>query len=146
MKVKIIYTSLTGNTKEAVDVLSDALTDKGADVEAFDGDDGIEVDDFFTDADAYVIASYTDGDAELPDGIIDFADDVEDADLNGFNVSVIGTGDTSYDDFCSAVDDIEGRVKEAGANIIAPGLKIELAPDDEATEALKQLAATITSI
>ncbi|WP_225351932.1 hypothetical protein [Secundilactobacillus similis] len=28
MKVKIIYTSLTGNTKEAVDVLSDALTDK----------------------------------------------------------------------------------------------------------------------
>lgn len=146
MKVKIIYTSLTGNTKEAVDVLSDALADKGADVEAFDGDDGIEVDDFFTDADAYVIASYTDGDAELPDGIIDFADDVEDADLNGFNVSVIGTGDTSYDDFCSAVDDIENRVKEAGANIIAPGLKIELAPDDEATDALKQLAATITSI
>ncbi len=146
MKVKIIYTSLTGNTQEAVDVLTDALTDLDAEVDVFDSEDGVEVDDFFTDADVYVLASYSDGDnGELPDGIIDFSDDLEDYDLTGKNVVVIGTGDSSYDEFCGAVDILEKQVVSDNANLVAPSLKIELAPDDEATATLEELAKKITT-
>lgn len=146
MKVKIIYTSLTGNTQEAVDVLTDALDEKGAEVDVLDSEDGIEVDDFFTDADAYVLASYSDGDnGELPDGIVDFSDDLTDFDLSGKKVAVIGTGDSSYDEFCGAVDILEKQVRDANATLIAPSLKIENAPDDDAVAELEQLAQTLTT-
>ncbi|MFD1125088.1 flavodoxin domain-containing protein [Lentilactobacillus raoultii] len=146
MKVKIIYTSLTGNTQEAVDVLTDALDEKGAEVDVLDSEDGIEVDDFFTDADAYVLASYSDGDnGELPDGIVDFSDDLTDFDLSGKKVAVIGTGDSSYDEFCGAVDILEKQVRDANATLIAPSLKIENAPDDDAIAELEQLAQTLTT-
>lgn len=141
MKVKIIYTSLTGNTQEAVDVLTDSLNDLGAEVEVLDSEDGIEVDDFFTDADAYVLASYSDGDnGELPDGIIDFSDDLDGYDLSGKKVVVIGTGDSSYDEFCGAVDILEKQVQDDNATLIAPSLKIENAPDDDAIADLEELA------
>lgn len=146
MKIKIIYTSLTGNTQEAVDVLTDALDEKGAEVDVLDSEDGIEVDDFFTDADAYVLASYSDGDnGELPDGIVDFSDDLTDFDLSGKKVAVIGTGDSSYDEFCGAVDILEKQVRDANATLIAPSLKIENAPDDDAVAELEQLAQTLTT-
>lgn len=141
MKVKIIYTSLTGNTQEAVDVLTDSLNDLGAEVEVLDSEDGTEVDDFFTDADAYVLASYSDGDnGELPDGIIDFSDDLDGYDLSGKKVVVIGTGDSSYDEFCGAVDILEKQVQDDNATLIAPSLKIENAPDDDAIADLEELA------
>ncbi len=146
MKVKIIYTSLTGNTQEAVDVLTDSLNDLGAEVEVLDSEDGIEVDDFFTDADAYVLASYSDGDnGELPDGIIDFSDDLDGYDLSGKKVVVIGTGDSSYDEFCGAVDILEKQVQDDNATLIAPSLKIENAPDDDAIADLEELAHKLTT-
>lgn len=146
MKIKIIYTSLTGNTQEAVDILTDSLTDLGADVEVLDSEDGIEVDDFFTDADAYVLASYSDGDnGELPDGIIDFSDDLDDYDLSGKKVVVIGTGDSSYDEFCGAVGILEKQIRDDNATLIAPSLKIENSPDDDAIADLEKLAQKLTT-
>ena len=145
MQVKILYTSLTGNTQEAVDVLSDALENIDAEVVAFDADDGIAADEFFSDGDAYVLASYTDGEGELPDGVLDLADDLADIDLNGLPVAVLGTGDTSYEYFCGAVDELEKLVQQAGGQLIAPSVKIEMAPDDAACDAIAQFAQTVVT-
>lgn len=144
MKIKIIYTSLTGNTQETVEVLSDDLTAQDIDVEVFDSEDGIEVEDFFTDADAYVLATFTDGDGEVPDGIIDFYDDIADFDLTDIPVAVLGTGDTSYDDFCHAVDLLAEQCTASGARLAVPTLKIELAPDDAAITAIEQFGQQLT--
>lgn len=144
MKIKIIYTSLTGNTQETVEVLSDALTAQDIDVAVFDSEDGVEVEDFFTAADAYVLATFTDGDGEVPDGILDFYDDIAEFDLTDIPVAVLGTGDTSYDDFCQAVDLLAGQCTTSGAHLALPTLKIELAPDDEAVAAIEQFAQQLT--
>ncbi|MFD0897110.1 flavodoxin domain-containing protein [Loigolactobacillus binensis] len=144
MKIKIIYTSLTGNTQEAVAVLSAALTALAAQVEVFDSEDGIEVADFFNDADAYVLASFTDEDGQLPDGILDFYDDLTDFDLTDIPVAVLGTGDTTYADFCRAVDVLTDQCQEDGAQLAVPSLKIELAPDAAATQEIKRFARQLT--
>ncbi|MCH3975851.1 MAG: flavodoxin domain-containing protein [Bifidobacterium tibiigranuli] len=144
MTIKIVYTSATGNTKTAVELLSDDLEALGQNVEAIDAEDGVEVDEFFSDADAYVIASWSDGDnGEVPGGIIDFYDDLDGYDLSGAKVAVIGTGDSTYPQFCAAVDLFEKLARTDGAEIIGPSVKIELNPDDEAEAALKQLAETL---
>ncbi|KFI54091.1 flavodoxin [Bifidobacterium sp. UTCIF-37] len=146
MSTKIIYTSATGNTKEAVEILQEALEDLGQDVEVIDAEDGVEVDEFFDGADNYVIASWSDGaNGEVPGGIVDFYDDLDGADLSGKKVAVIGTGDTSYPHFCAAVDFFEKLVTDDGAELAAPSVKIELAPDDDAIKRLKDLAKTLAA-
>ncbi|WP_461214226.1 flavodoxin domain-containing protein [Lacticaseibacillus sp. GG6-2] len=144
MKIKIAYTSLTGNTQEGVDVLTDALEALDATVTTFDAEDGIDIDDFFQDADAYVLASYTDGDGELPDGILDFYDDLEDYDLATKRVAVIGSGDEGYDDFCAAVDILVERVQDDGGTIVGTPIKYILAPDDDAEAEIVELANVLT--
>ncbi|HAH52854.1 flavodoxin domain-containing protein [Bifidobacterium sp. UBA6881] len=144
MTVKVIYTSATGNTKTAVDVFTEALEDLGVDVDVVDAEDGVEVDEFFEDGDAFAIASWSDGaNGEVPGGIVDFYDDLEDFDLSDKKVAVFGTGDTSYKSYCAAVDVFTDRVKQDGATILGEPLKIELSPDDDAEEALKSLAKTV---
>ena len=147
MTVKIIYTSSTGNTKDAVDVFDGALQDHGVDTEIIDSEDGADPDDFFNDADVYVIASWSDGDnGEVPGGIIDFYDDLEDYDLSGKSVAVFGTGDTSYPNYCAAVDLLSQRIKDDKATIVGKPLKIELSPDDDAEKALKTLATQVAKV
>lgn len=144
MTVKIIYTSATGNTKTAVEVFDDELQELGVDTEVIDAEDGVEVDEFFDDGDAYAIASWSDGaNGEVPGGIVDFYDDLEDFDLDGKKVAVFGTGDSSYKSYCAAVDVFTDRVKNDGGEILGEPLKIELSPDDDAEEALKALAKTV---
>ena len=144
MSVKILFTSVTGNTKAAVDLLTEDLEDLGVDTEVFDSEDGIEIDDFFDGADAYTIASWSDGDnGEVPGGIVDFYDDLENYDLTGKKVAVLGTGDTSYKNYGAAVDLFSDRVRGDHAAIIGTPLKIELYPDDAAEESLKTLAKDI---
>ncbi|PWG59003.1 flavodoxin domain-containing protein [Bifidobacterium catulorum] len=147
MSTKIIFTSATGNTKEAVELLEEALQDLDQDVEVFDAEDGVEVDEFFDDDDAnYVVASWSDGDnGEVPGGIVDFYDDLDGYDLSGKKVAVLGTGDTSYPHFCAAVDIFAKLLKEDGAELVAEPLKIELAPDDDAIEKIKDLAKTLAA-
>ncbi|TPF96146.1 flavodoxin [Bifidobacterium sp. UTCIF-39] len=144
MSTKIIFTSATGNTKEAVELLEEALQDLDQDVEVFDAEDGVEVDEFFDGADNYVVASWSDGDnGEVPGGIVDFYDDLDGYDLSGKKVAVLGTGDTSYPHFCAAVDIFEKLLTADGAELAAPSLKIELAPDDDAIAKIKDLAKTL---
>lgn len=45
------------------------------------------------------------------------------ADLKGKKAAVFGTGDSSWDEFCGAVDIIEQKVKEVNGQIIASGFK-----------------------
>jgi len=118
---------MTGNTEEIANILSEEL--EGFDVQLFQmyNMDASKITDF----DGILLGSYTWGDGELPDEAQDFYDQMDDLDLSGKIVGCFGSGDTVYDQFCVAVDQLQEKAKERGATVVEEGLKIELAPDDD---------------
>ncbi|MDN6013643.1 MAG: flavodoxin, partial [Lactococcus sp.] len=78
---KIVYASMTGNTEEIADVVAEKLEALGLEVD-IDECTTVDASDF-QEADVVIVASYTYGDGELPDEIVDFYDDLQDLDLTG---------------------------------------------------------------
>ena len=139
---KIVYASLTGNTEEIADIVSEAL--ENLDIEV-DMAECTEVDaDEFNDADLCIVASYTYGDGDLPDEIQDFYDDLQELDLTGKIFGVVGSGDTFYDYFCKAVDDFEAQFALTGATKGAESVKVDLSADDEDIQKLEAFAQAIS--
>ena len=141
---KIVYASLTGNTEEIADIVSEALENLDITVEMNECSD-VDADDFM-DADICIIASYTYGDGDLPDEIVDIYDDLQDLDLSGKIFGVVGSGDTFYGDmFCKSVDDFEAAFVKTGATKGADSVKVELDAQEEDIEHLEALAKTIAA-
>ncbi|MBJ6745255.1 flavodoxin [Streptococcus sp. 121] len=140
---KIVYASMTGNTEEIADIVADKLRDLGLEVDV-DECTTVEAEDFL-EADVAIVASYTYGDGELPDEIVDFYEDLKEINLEGKYYGVIGSGDTFYDEFCKAVDDFDQVFSEIGAEKIAENVKVDLAAEDEDIENLENFAEEIAA-
>ena len=103
--VKIVYASMTGNTEEIADIVGNKFEELGHTVEV---DECTTVDAAdFEDADVAIVASYTYGDGELPDEIVDFYEDL--ADVDTFDViieadAIQAEGFASADDAFQAFD------------------------------------------
>ena len=101
----------------------------------------------FLEADIAVVATYTYGDGELPDEIVDFYEDLAGLDLNGKIYGVVGSGDTFYDEFCKAVDDFDRVFAATGAVKGSECVKVDLSAEDEDIEKLEafveELAAKV---
>lgn len=134
---KIVYASATGNTEGISEILEDAFTALDIDVERIEADDADS--DVFEDADICVVATYTDGDGEIPFNLEDFHDDLPDEDLAGKVYGVVGSGDSEIypDAFCEAAIDFEAAFEKTGAKKGADTVKIENDADDEDEETLK---------
>ena len=78
---KIVFASMTGNTEEIADIVADKLRDLGLDVDV-DECTTVDASDFL-EADIAIVATYTYGDGELPDEMMDFYEDLADLNLNG---------------------------------------------------------------
>lgn len=138
---KIVYASMTGNTEEIADIVADKLRELGVDV---DVDECTTVDaDEFQDVDIAVVASYTYGDGDLPDEIVDFYEDLKDLDLTGKVYGVVGSGDTFYDYFCKSVDDFELAFAGTGATKGADSVKVDLAAEDDDIAKLEAFAESL---
>lgn len=135
---KIVYASMTGNTEEIADIVANKLTELGHTVE-LEECTSVDASDF-EDADIAVVATYTYGDGDLPDEIVDFYEDLQDLDLTGKVFGVVGSGDTFYDYFCKAVDDFEAAFEKSGATKGADSVKVDLAAEDEDIEKLEAFA------
>ena len=139
---KIVYASMTGNTEEIADIVAKKLEDLGhtVDVEECTTVDATD----FEDADIAIIATYTYGDGELPDEIVDFYEDLADVDLTDKIYGVVGSGDTFYDYFCQSVDEFESQFALTGATKGAESVKVDLAAEDEDIEKLEAFAEQIS--
>lgn len=138
---KIVYASMTGNTEEIADIVADKLRELGVDV---DVDECTTVDaDEFQDVDIAVVASYTYGDSDLPDEIVDFYEDLKDLDLTGKVYGVVGSGDTFYDYFCKSVDDFDLAFAGTGATKGADSVKVDLAAEDDDIAKLEAFAESL---
>lgn len=140
--VKIVYASMTGNTEEIADIVANKFTELGHDVEV---DECTTVDAAdFEDADVAIVATYTYGDGDLPDEIVDFYEDLADVDLSGKIFGVVGSGDTFYDYFCKSVDEFEDQFAMTRAQKGADSVKVDLSAEDEDIENLEAFAETIS--
>ena len=140
---KIIYASLTGNTEEIADIVAEALENEGLEVEINECTQ-VDADDFL-EADICVIGTYTYDEGSLPDDIIDLYEELKTLDLSGKIYGVVGSGDTFYEMFCSAVDDFDQAFAQAGATKGAESVKVDLAAEEEDIEKLEKFAKELAS-
>ncbi|MGY3777523.1 flavodoxin [Isobaculum melis] len=138
MKVKIVYGSVTGNTEEMAEFIKEGLEEKNIEV---DLEEGAMVDDVqsLEAYDGVLLGSCTYDGGYFPGDYQDFYEDLADIQLSGKKAAAFGSGDTFYEQYyCVAVNFLEERLKEIGAEVVLPGLKIDLQPDDEMIEQCKQ--------
>ncbi|URZ86834.1 flavodoxin [Floricoccus penangensis] len=140
---KIVYASMTGNTEEIADIVCEALENKGIEVE-MDECTSVDAEDFL-DFDINIVATYTYGDGELPDEIVDFYEDLQDLDLSDKIYGVVGSGDTFYDEFCKSVDDFDAAFAECNAIKGAQSVKVDLAAEEDDIVALENFVEELTS-
>lgn len=107
-------------------------------------DDDVD-EDVFEDADVCVVATYTDGDGEVPFNLQGFYEALPDIDLTGKVFGVVGSGDSELypDAFCQAAIDFETAFAATGATKGADTVKIENAAEDEDIDTLKAFVAAL---
>jgi len=85
-----------------------------------------------------LICTSTHGAGDLPDNIAPYAKALQHQDLQGFNVMIIGLGDSSYDTYCGAAMKMETLLIEKGVNLLSEPLHIDVLnhpiPEDIAVE------------
>jgi len=125
-KILVAFGSTTGSTETLAEEIVEKLEAASHEVNLTNVTD-IEIDELDTEYDIYLLGSSTWGDAdvEFQEDFEEFYEDMEGKDLSGKKFAVFGCGDTSFPNFCGAVDELEKRIKELGGNLVTSGLKVE---------------------
>ncbi|MCP9329728.1 flavodoxin [Liquorilactobacillus satsumensis] len=127
-KAKVVFASITGNNEDVADIVSEALENKGVEVDTEEISQCDASD--FEDVDICIVTPYTYDEGALPDEGMDFFEDLQELDLTDKVFGVAGSGDTFYGEYyCVAVDQFEEAFKQTGATKGAASVKINLAPD-----------------
>lgn len=145
-KALIVYGSTTGNTENVASVIGAVLKEGGVDVVLQNAADA-KADKLAEGYDAVLLGCSTWGDdeIELQDDFVPLFDNLDQAGLSGKKTGIFGCGDSSYTYFCGAVDAIEEKASQLGAEIAVASLKIDGDPDDAevkdwAREVLRELS------
>ncbi|CAM4293985.1 flavodoxin domain-containing protein [Weissella hellenica] len=144
MQARVFFATITGNNEDVADVIVAAF--KSANVAVNKEDiQLIDPQDINTDeTDIVVVVPYTFDNGSLPDEALDFYEDLADTDLSGMVYGVSGSGDDFYgDDFAVAIDKFEQQFEKTGAIKGAPGVKVNLSPDQAATKALRDFTESL---
>ncbi|GEL67993.1 flavodoxin [Marinilactibacillus psychrotolerans] len=141
-KVMIVYASLTGNTEQCAEIVEQTFRELGAEVELVESYSADPTD--FEDVDIAIVGTYTYGtDANLPDEIVDFYEELEELDLSGKIYGTFGSGDTFYEKYCKSVDDFSEQFDKTGAVKGAESVKVDLDPEEEDTKNLQAFAKSL---
>lgn len=126
----IVYASLTGNTEQCAEIVMEMFEKLGVDVEMVES---IQTDPSeFEDVDICLVGTYTYGtDANLPDEILDFYEELEEIDLSEKVFGTFGSGDTFYEKYCKSVDDFTEQFQKTGAKQGAESVKVDLDPEGD---------------
>ena len=131
MNIKLVYASLTGNTEMLSDLIIEKFEEqKGLEIEKLFIEDMVDY-DFLDDADAFIVATYTYGEGDLPEEMEEFFEEISQKDYSGKVYGVIGTGDTIYEQYCVCVDQFNDQIAKTGATNPTENLKIEIEADTD---------------
>ena len=131
----LIYASMTGNTEDMADAIADGIREEGGELtmkSVLDAN-ASELEQY----DGIVLGAYTWGDGDLPDEFLDFYDEMDDVELADKKAAVFGSCDSSYSAYGAAVDTLIEKLEERGAEVVLPGLKVELTPTSRQIEECK---------
>jgi len=144
-KSLIVYGSTTGNTEYVAETIGKFLEKNDVNVDVQDSAD-VSAEGLGNGYDLVLLGCSTWGDdeIELQDDFIPLFDELEQSSLKGKKVAVFGCGDSSYEYFCGAVDAIQEKTEQIGADLIVDSLKIDGDPEaDEVNEWSQQILAKI---
>ncbi|UJF34183.1 flavodoxin [Paenibacillus hexagrammi] len=127
--ILIVFASMTGNTEEIADAIAEGIQEAGIQPVIKNVMDASGSD--LTQYDGILLGAYTWGDGDLPDEFLDFYDELDELDLSGRKCAVFGSADSSYTHFGKAVDTLEDKLVELGAQKVLSGMKIELNPSTD---------------
>lgn len=138
MKIAIVYSSVTGNTKELVEEISKECHKKFQHVDMFPIHQfTFSFLDFY---DVIVIGTYTWGNGDIPKEMVPLYEALNKKERRRLVTGVVGTGDRFYPHFCGAVDhfkDIHAKTN------LAVTLKVELLPQEIDKEKCKQFVELV---
>ncbi|WP_106495946.1 flavodoxin domain-containing protein [Lentibacillus sp. Marseille-P4043] len=134
MQIAIVYTSVTGNTKELAELLEWNFRERSFHVDLF------HVKRFphelISEYDAIVIGTYTWANGNIPAEMLDLYETIEIKAPANLVTGVFGTGDSFFPYFCGAVDEFRDMLY-ARTNL-AVTLKVELRPQQDDVEKCKR--------
>ncbi|MCK5305977.1 MAG: flavodoxin [Candidatus Omnitrophica bacterium] len=122
-KAIIVYGSTTGNTETLSKSVGEGLKDLG--VEVLVKNAAQVTPEELKDYDGIILGCSTWGDGELQDDFVSFEEEMGKIRLDGKKAACFGPGDSMYPQFCKAIDILEDKLKECGAEIIMDSLKID---------------------
>ena len=145
--VLIVYGSTTGNTAMVAEQVSTVLQENGVEVTMKNVVDAT-VEELGNGYDVTLLGSSTWGDdeVEFQEDFANYYEELDKVNLKGKKVAVFGCGDSSYEHFCGAVDLLEGKMEDLGAEMINEPLRIDGDPEEvlnEITEWAEEIAAKV---
>jgi flavodoxin I len=105
MRMAIVYSSKTGNTEEVVHLIWQLFLEEKIDVTLFRVEEFPIMD--LTNYEAVVIGTYTWGNGEIPQEMMELYHVFETMEVKKLLSGVVGTGDSGYPKFCGAVDEFK---------------------------------------
>jgi flavodoxin short chain len=141
----VIYGSETGNTESVAEEIAAGLGDENFEVTLKNVTES-SVEELLN-LDLILLGSSTWGDEEkeLQSDMVDFYEELERINLSGKPAAAFGCGDRDYTHFCGAVDLLEERLEQIGANLLDEGFRVDGEPDqniiDDARDWARQIAA-----
>jgi flavodoxin I len=140
MKIGIFYASMSGNTEAIADIISGELKDQNHDVDLEDLMSVQNAEELLN-YDLTFIGLYTWGDGDYPDECLDVIEEIEQLDLENHPFAIFGSGDTSYPEFCGALDHLQKLIEEQGGTVVGSPLRIEFNPEPEDEEEIKKFVS-----
>ena len=146
LKIGVVYASMSGNTEAIAERIVEELKKDHQEVflqEVYDltgASDLLEYD--FT-----YIGMYTWGEGDYPDECLELIDELEQLDLQNHPFAIFGSGDTNYEEYCVALDNLKQLIEGQGGAVVVEPLKIELSPDAEDEVAIETFVRkTLSSV
>jgi flavodoxin I len=127
LSVAIVYTSLSGNTKELAEELYQIFLTKSVQISIYSIEE-FSVSDLCN-YNAVAIGTYTWGNGEIPREMRQVYQAFESIKRKDITTAVFGTGDSCYPMFCGAVDQFRDMLY-VHTNLAAT-LKVELLPQEQ---------------
>lgn len=131
----IVYGSTTGNTEMVANRIGEVLSGKGVTVVVKEVTDAT-VSELGGGYDLTLLGASTWGDdsVEFQEDFDPFFQEMDSAELTEKKVALFGCGDSSYEYFCGAVDELEEKMEKLKANVVSISLRIDGDPDDVDSE------------
>jgi flavodoxin I len=130
MKIAVVYASMSGNTEAIAEFITNELTENNFEVDLIDML-SLKSASEILDYNMAFIGMYTWGDGDYPDECLDIIEELEELELNQFPFALFGSGDTSYPEFCGALDQLQKLLIKQGGIMTTEPLRIHLNPNKE---------------